>query len=450
MAAPTIVSTTQTTAVLLDANGEDLLVTNSGSIVVNSSGFGVDASADVSSRNININGIVYNTAGGALKIGTSSANTDNNIILAGSADILAGGIAVDINGTGINFSNAGTVQSLNNYALKASAASSTFVNSGNLTSVDRAVVLLNGSSSEMINNGTIAKVAGGLNDNSAVIDLGIFSSFTNNGVMSAEDRFDSLVEFLGSSNMTFTNNGTARGSLNLDVGSSTVENFGLLDGNVSISARVFFSNAGVINGSITCGSENDFLDLRGGYVKRGVSGGDGDDQYFIDRRTEADISDSAGIDTLSANFSLRLRPIFENLALLGTDDYAGTGNKLDNRLDGNSGGNILKGLAGADTLTGGAGRDILIGGSKTDGEIDTFAFREGDGTDIARGFQVTTAKHDMIDLSDFDLDISFGAFKIDNLKQVGKNVHVDMDNGDILIVEGTKLEALKESFFIFE
>src|SRR5262249_49839390 len=57
---------------------------------------------------------------------------------------------------------------------------------------------------------------------------------------------------------------------------------------------------------------------------------------------------------------------FENLTLLGTAAIDGTGNALDNVIQGNSGNNVLRGLDGNDTLTGGGGDDTLDGGAGAD------------------------------------------------------------------------------------
>ena len=56
----------------------------------------------------------------------------------------------------------------------------------------------------------------------------------------------------------------------------------------------------------------------------------------------------------------------ENLRLTGSAVVAGTGNALDNLIDGNGAANTLIGAAGNDTLNGGAGIDTLIGGTGND------------------------------------------------------------------------------------
>jgi hypothetical protein len=50
------------------------------------------------------------------------------------------------------------------------------------------------------------------------------------------------------------------------------------------------------------------------------------------------------------------------LTLTGTAAIDGTGNTLDNTINGNGGANVLSGLEGNDTLNGNGGDDRLFGG----------------------------------------------------------------------------------------
>jgi Ca2+-binding RTX toxin-like protein len=56
----------------------------------------------------------------------------------------------------------------------------------------------------------------------------------------------------------------------------------------------------------------------------------------------------------------------ENLVLLGSANFNGTGNTLNNSITGNAGANTLSGGEGSDTLSGGDGADILDGGEGAD------------------------------------------------------------------------------------
>jgi len=73
-----------------------------------------------------------------------------------------------------------------------------------------------------------------------------------------------------------------------------------------------------------------------------------------------------GIDAVFTNFDWVLGNNFETLLLLGSNPTNGTGNELNNLIDGNVGNNILMGGAGNDTINGGRGDDLLDGGLDSD------------------------------------------------------------------------------------
>jgi Ca2+-binding RTX toxin-like protein len=120
--------------------------------------------------------------------------------------------------------------------------------------------------------------------------------------------------------------------------------------------------------------------LDGGTGADTMSGGDGDDTYVVDDAGDAineASSANSGWDTVESSISYTLAANLERLQLTGAAAIGGTGNSLDNELDGNDAANLLSGLAGADYLYGGAGNDTLIGGLGS----DTYAFNIGDGQD---------------------------------------------------------------------
>jgi len=98
-----------------------------------------------------------------------------------------------------------------------------------------------------------------------------------------------------------------------------------------------------------------------------MAGGAGDDAYLLDATTDQVIElENEGADTVSAAVSTTLSAGVERLVLLGAGNLGGTGNELDNAIDGNAGANLLAGLDGGDTLDGAAGADTLDGGSGAD------------------------------------------------------------------------------------
>lgn len=98
-------------------------------------------------------------------------------------------------------------------------------------------------------------------------------------------------------------------------------------------------------------------------------GGGGNDVYGVDNAGDV-IVESSGIDTVRSTISYALTDAVEQLVLLGTDAISGTGNALDNTIDGaqNSAANVLAGGAGNDTYLLGEG-DSLV--EAVDGGFDT-------------------------------------------------------------------------------
>lgn len=92
-----------------------------------------------------------------------------------------------------------------------------------------------------------------------------------------------------------------------------------------------------------------------------IGGGD-NDTYYVDSAGDVvlEYADNAdGIDTVRASISYTLAASVEKLILTG-DAVSGTGNNLNNTINGTVQDNILAGGTGADTLAGGAGNDIYL------------------------------------------------------------------------------------------
>lgn len=169
-------------------------------------------------------------------------------------------------------------------------------------------------------------------------------------------------------------------------------------------------------------------------------GGKGDDIFIIDHRNDHIVEyKDRGIDTAIASVSYTLPKHVERLVLTGEANLSGTGNILDNYIEGNSGRNklvggdghdVINGNAGNDTLDGGAGKDSLNGGAGDDvlkggnsadsltggagldkltggAGADRFVFATGDfaGGGASTADRVTDFQHregDRIDLSSVD------------------------------------------------
>ena len=120
------------------------------------------------------------------------------------------------------------------------------------------------------------------------------------------------------------------------------------------------------NDTLYGGAGNDVL--TGGLGTDTLVGGLDDDIYIVDS-TDDTLTEQVdeGQDLVIASLNYTLETNIENLQLAEESTaLIGTGNELDNTLEGNSQNNSLYGLAGADTLVGNAGDDLLDGGVGAD------------------------------------------------------------------------------------
>lgn len=159
----------------------------------------------------------------------------------------------------------------------------------------------------------------------------------------------------------FVENVTLLGSANVNAVGSALDN--ILTGN---------TGKNVLQG----GAGNDTLD--GGVGVDTMIGGTGDDVYYVDNSSDI-VTEAAGegVDTVHATVNYTLGANVENLVLDGTEWISGTGNALDNRIEGNSGANTLDGGAGNDTLIGSGHNDVYI----VDSEFDVVVEQADAGND---------------------------------------------------------------------
>jgi Ca2+-binding RTX toxin-like protein len=138
--------------------------------------------------------------------------------------------------------------------------------------------------------------------------------------------------------------------------------------------------------------------LRGGAGTDTLTGGTGDDLYEVDNTSDVVVESlNEGVDTVEALVTYSLSNNVENLILTGTIAIDGTGNALDNNLQGNDAANVLTGGAGNDSLNGKKGLDTLIGGAGNDtylleDDVDTVVELAGEGRDVVLShFDLTLA-----------------------------------------------------------
>jgi len=143
-------------------------------------------------------------------------------------------------------------------------------------------------------------------------------------------------------------------------------------------------------------------------------------------------------DTLTASVTTTLPTNVENLTLTGTTAINGTGNAVNNILQGNSGNNILSGLNGNDTLWGGVGNDTLTGGVGNDKYLfqSSGVFSSALGTDYITQFE---ARQDQVVLSKTTFSAITNAVgqAFTDFAVVPNDTLVDASNARIVFSQGT-------------
>jgi len=188
---------------------------------------------------------------------------------------------------------------------------------------------------------------------------------TGNDTLFGGDGNDTyIVDSVGDTVYEFTSNtGTDRiesmVSFNLNqFATGGVENL-FLSGTDSIDGTGNSLN-NVINGNAGANVIN------GGLGEDTMYGADGDDTYYVDNEGDVvyEFTSTTGEDSIISSVSYVMDDFWnggvENLILEGADSINGTGNFLNNFIEGNSGNNVLDGGAGNDTLFGGDGNDVYL------------------------------------------------------------------------------------------
>ncbi len=211
------------------------------------------------------------------------------------------------------------------------------------------------------------------------------------------------IEVWGAGRLSLSNTGnivnaSANGVAIAVVGTLSLLNSGQIEGDVTVTLSANITTTGTLHGDILLGSANDTVrvsgvvmgdiylgDGRGAFYQTGgrvmghVYGGNGDDQYHVDR-SDTEIGDTTGgMDTVYATASFKLSMGIENLILSGASGMTGVGNLGANIILGAGGDDVLWGLGGNDALNGAEGNNSLMGGAGLD------TLRGGDGHDRIQG-----------------------------------------------------------------
>ena len=129
----------------------------------------------------------------------------------------------------------------------------------------------------------------------------------------------------------------------------------------------------------------------------------------------------------------------------GEDDIRGR--EGNDRLIGRGGNDELRGDEGSDTLLGGSGNDRLRGDKGHDrltggADNDRFIFNRQGGTDTVTDYN---DDEDRLDFSNFN---TTAQAIIDNAEQVGDDVVITMDTGEVVRLLDTQKSELDSSDFI--
>ncbi len=150
--------------------------------------------------------------------------------------------------------------------------------------------------------------------------------------------------------------------------------------------------------TVTGSGSNDMLnDLAGATV---LSGGGGNDSFYVTHAGTQVVEASGGTDTVTATVNYVLPANITKLVLSGTAT-TGTSNAVGGTLVANNNGDTLIGVGGHDTLIGGSGNDTIRAGTGITtmtggGGSDTFVIAKGFTNDTITDFSL---KQDQLNLS---------------------------------------------------
>lgn len=341
--------------------GDDTYIVDSaGDVVVEDAGAGIDTiktALATFALFANVENLIYLGTKGFSALGNE---LDNTIVGGAGNDTLDGGAGADIlqGGTGndtyvvdnagdvvVEYANGGTDTvkvSASTYTLPDNVENLTYIGNGSFTGVGNELknIIIGGAFDDTLDGGAGAdKLQGGLGNDTYIVD--------NVG--------DSVVENANAGTDTI------RTTLSQYRLGANVENL------IFIGIATFSGFGNALANTLVGGGDADVLD--GGAGADVMEGRAGNDTYVVDNISDVVIEDAnAGTDTVRTSLkTYTLSANVENLAFIGKKGaFVGSGNELDNVLEGGAGNATLYGGAGSDQLYGGKGSDTLDGGTGAD------------------------------------------------------------------------------------
>ncbi|MFS2071434.1 M10 family metallopeptidase C-terminal domain-containing protein [Pseudomonas sp. CT11-2] len=314
---------------------------------------------------------------------TLTGNSADNVLNGGlGADLMIGGAGNDtyvvdnlgdvISETSTLASEIDTVRSAVTFTLGANLENLTLAGSANIDGIGNAqnnVITGNDGNNQLVGGAGLDTLIGGKGNDDYGLDqageLALVQENANEGTDTLYITYAATVQATGLPSTV---------DLNLS-NLHNVENVLLL------GAGAFTVLGNDLNNTLTGNSADNVLD--GSLGADLMIGGAGNDSYSVDNLGDVVVETStlaSEIDTVYSLIDYTLGNNVENLNLVGSTNLNGTGNALNNVINGYIGDNILDGGIGADYLAGGTGndtyivdniRDVVVESSTLASEIDT-------------------------------------------------------------------------------
>ena len=413
--------------------------------------FSIAAAGYANVENITLTGSTAINATGNAADNVLRGNSGNNILNGGlGADTVIGGLGNDTyvvdNSGDIVTENAlegtDTVQtSLLNYTLADNVENLTIVAGSvgdrNFTGNVSNNSITGGSGNDTINGGAgnDTMIGGSGNDTYYVDVSNADADLVNNDIVTESSAGGVMDEIKSTAN-----------SYTLGI---NVENL------TFIGSGNFVGTGNSIANTIIGGNGNDMLNggsggndiLNGGLGADAMTGGSGNDTYYVDNAGDSVIETSSSlteIDTVMTSLNSYMAGTnVENIIFTGAGGFFGNGNGLANAITGGIGNDALSGGAGADRLVGNAGNDILSGGTQN----DVFVFSQtGFGNDTVADFDFDpTGGQDILDLT--GLNVTFADMTIS--ASASDTFITFIGSGDSILLTGVSSANVDSSDFIF-